>query len=76
MWFHMEWTVPYRLTVWRNQSYMYKAKVKSDTDENTYIRVAGNTFKERYTNQKSSLRNRNYFNTALSKHIWHMYGLR
>ena len=52
-----------------NQTYMYKAKVKSDTDKNTYIGLAGNTFKERNTNHKSSFRNRNYFNRALSKHI-------
>ena len=52
------------------KSIIYKAKVKSDTDESTYIGLAGNTFKERYTNHKSSFRNRTYCNTALSKHIW------
>ena len=53
------------------QSIIYKATVKSDNSETTYIGSAGNSFKERYTNHTSSFRNRKYeHSTTLSKFIW------
>lgn len=50
---------------------IYKATVKTSTEEKTYIGQAGNTFKERYGDHKSSISHKIYESkTALSKHIW------
>ena len=54
-------------------SVVYNANVttKSDTIGKNYIGLTEGTFKQRYTQQKLSSRNRNYSKgTELSKHIW------
>ena len=54
-------------------SVIYNANVttKSDTTGKNYIGLTEGTFKQRYTQNKLSFRNRNYSNsTELSKHIW------
>ena len=53
------------------QSIVYQADVKEDTRTSTYIGLASNTFKERFTNHQSSFKHQNQKeSTALSKHIW------
>ena len=50
---------------------VYKAEVKSTGMTASYIGIAANSFKERYTNHKLSFNNLKYeCNTSLSKHIW------
>ena len=54
-------------------SVVYKANVttESDTIRKNYIGLTEGSFKQRYTQQKLSFRNRNYSNsTELSKNIW------
>ena len=52
---------------------IYKASINSGTEEKTYIGQAGNTFKERFANHKSTFKSKKYENsTALSKYIWKM----
>ena len=50
---------------------VYKAEVMSTGMTASYIGIAANLFKERYTNHKLSFNNLKYeYNTSLSKHIW------
>ena len=53
---------------------VYKATVTpidNPTDEETYIGMTGDTFKNRYGNHKKSFSHRKYeTETSLSKHIW------
>ena len=51
---------------------IYQAEVKSDDNKvETYIGLAATTFKDRYSNHKSSFKTRNPKNsTTLSKYIW------
>ena len=55
---------------------VYKATVTpsdNQTDEETYIGMTGDTFKNRYGNHKKSFNHRDYAaETALSKHIWYL----
>jgi hypothetical protein len=53
------------------QSIIYQADVTEDTKTSTYIGLASNTFKERFTNHQSSFKHQNQKeSTALSRHIW------
>ena len=52
---------------------IYQADVKNNLDDECkyYVRLAGTTFKERCSNQKSSFNNENSkSSTELSKHVW------
>ena len=52
-------------------SLIYKAEVVADNKTSTYIGLASNTFKERYSNHISSFKNVKYReSTTLSNHIW------
>ena len=53
------------------QSVIYKADVTVDNKTSSYIGLASNTFKERYTNHISSFNNEKHReSTTLSKYIW------
>ena len=39
---------------------IYKASINSGTEEKTYIGQAGNTFKERFANHKSTFKSKKY----------------
>ena len=50
---------------------IYQAKVKTESNTETYIGLTGNTFKERFTQHKCSFNNLKYsHDTTLSKYIW------
>ena len=55
------------------KSLVYKATVKCQDEEHSYIGLASNTFKERYNNHIASFKNENHKeNTTLSKYIWQL----
>ena len=50
---------------------VYKATVKSDFDEKSYVGLTGNTFKDRYNSHQYSFRHKSSRkSTELSKYIW------
>ena len=53
------------------QNVIYEAKVKTPTEERTYIGLTASSFKTRYTSHKASFTHREKSNhTELSKYIW------
>jgi hypothetical protein len=54
-----------------SKSVIYKATVKCENADKSYIGLTGNTFKERYNNHTKSFKHKKYEKeTELSKYIW------
>ena len=54
-----------------SRAVVYKATVKSDFDEKSYVGLTGNTFKDRYNSHQYSFRHKSsQKSTELSKYIW------
>ena len=54
-----------------SRAVVYKATVKSDFNEKSYVGLTGNTFKDRYNSHQYSFRHKSCRkSTELSKYIW------
>ena len=57
----------------QNKSIVYKAEITTPTSTASYLGLAANTFKERYSNHTLSFKHKKYeHNTSLSKHVWNL----